>query len=224
MEEEYFNIIKKSVLFYNFSDDELSDLLNCLESKTRIYKKGEPVFSVGEEIKNIGLILNGLVLITKEDFWGNRAILSKLDEGKVFGETFALLNSERATVNAICEKETKIIFIDVNKALTVCSNACSFHNKLISNFTLLLARKNLNLTSKIEHLSKRTTKEKLLSYLSEVASKKGSSVFEIPFNRQQLADFLCVERSAMSSELSKLKKDGIIDFDKQIFLLKKTND
>lgn len=215
--------MKESMLFRNFSDEELDNILKCMGCQIKQYKKDQMIIQSGEEISDIGLILSGSVLITKDDFWGNRAILSKLSDGQIFGETFAILRNQKTTVNAICEQNCEVVFLKIERMLTVCSNGCDFHNKLISNLTLLLAKKNLMLTSKIEHLTKRTTREKLLSYLSECSINLGTEAFEIPYNRQQLADFLCVERSAMSSELSKLKKEGIINFDKQKFHLIKPN-
>ena len=143
-----------------------------------------------------------------------------MSEGDTFGEAYSLLSSNKAENNAVAVSDSLILYLDLKKILTVCSSLCSFHNQLIINTYTVISAKNVSLTQKIGYLSQRTTREKLFSYLSDQSIKAKSASFTIPFNRQQLADFLAVDRSAMCSELSKMQKDGIISYYKNNFILK----
>lgn len=210
----YYNIFKKSKLFSGIEENELDLMLNCLNATIKEYKKDDFIFHVGEKITDVGFVLSGTIHIINEDYWGNRVIISQLKEGNLFGESYSCSNSLTTTISAVATEDTKIMFLDVKRIITTCSSACIFHIRLIKNLITVLSEKNILLTSKIDHTSKRTTREKLLSYLSEQSKNVNSSSFDIPFNRQQLADYLCVDRSAMSSELSKMKKEGILDYNK----------
>lgn len=212
--ENYYNILKKSKLFSGIDEKEIALMLNCLNATIKEYNKDDFVFRVGEKITDVGLVLFGTVHIINEDYWGNRVIISQIKEGNLFGESYACSNSPAKTISAVAVEDTKIMFLDVKRIITTCSSGCVFHTRLIKNLITVLSEKNLLLTSKIDHTSKRSTREKLLSYLSEQSKIANSSSFSIPFDRQQLADFLCVDRSAMSSELSKMKKEGILNYNK----------
>ena len=155
----------------------------------------------------------------KHDFYGNRNIVASVHQGQLFGEAFACGDIKILPVSAFATEDSIIMLINYRKILTICSNCCQFHNKLIYNMLRIVANKNIFLTQKIEFLSKRTTKEKVLGYLAQEAKKAGSGSFSIPFNRQELADFLFVDRSALSNELSKLRKEGILEFHKNNFTL-----
>ena len=168
----------------------------------------------------MALLLEGCIHIQKEDYWGNLSILSEISEGQIFGEVYACLGSDEILNNAVAVKPGKVLFLDVKRILTMCLSACQFHGRLIRNLLAVLAQKNKMLTRKLEHMSRRTTREKLLSYLSEQSQRAGSPVFDIPFNRQQLADFLSVDRSAMSAELCRMRDEGILSFDRNHFVLK----
>ena len=216
----YLNILKKCPLFFGILENEIEPILVCLSAKTKIYQKDQFVFRSGDHISSVGIVLSGSVHIIKEDFWGNRSILSEAVVGQLFGETYACVQTQPLIVSVIAAEDTEIMFLDAHSMMTSCSSACEFHLRLIRNLIGVLAEKNLMLTQKMEHLTKRTTREKLLSYLSAESQKNSSGVFEIPFNRQQLADFLSVDRSAMSSELSKLRSEGILAFYKNTFELK----
>lgn len=212
-----FSILKKSPLFAGVAEGEISSIMACLSASERDYKKGEYVFGCGENISSMGLVLNGAIHILKDDFWGTRTIIGEASEGELFGEAYACAIKELLEVDVVAAQDCKILFLDVAHILTTCSSACEFHTRMIRNLLSVLAQKNLMLTRKIDHMAKRTTREKLLSYLSAESKKAGGGVFEIPFNRQQLADYLCVDRSAMSGELGKLKEKGLIDFDRSKF-------
>lgn len=217
--KNYLNIIKKSSLFYGIREEEIESLLKCLSATTKKYTKNQFVFSLGENIDSVGIVLSGSVHIVKEDFWGNSSILSKVVPGQVFGETFASMQTKELGVNVVAQEETEVLLLNVRGIITICSANCEFHTRLVRNMLFVLAEKNYLLTRKMEHMTQRTTREKLLSYLSDESQKNVSSVFEIPFNRQQLADYLSVERSAMSNELSKLRDEGILEFNKNHFEL-----
>ena len=215
-----FEVLKECPLFDKIAQNDIKSLLNCLSAKNKFFKKNDFIFLEGDKSTHVGIILSGSVCVVKEDFWGNRAILAKLGEGDLFGEAFSCAEIKSLPVSVVASENTEVILIDYKKIITNCSSACVFHTYLINNMIKILANKNIMMTQKIQHIVKRTTREKLLSYLSEQAMIHKSNNFQIPFNRQELADYLSVDRSAMSSELSKMKDDGIIEFNKNEFKLK----
>lgn len=216
-----YQILQDSV-FTGITIDEIKEMLTCLSARERTFSKDEMIYSYGEHITCLGIVLEGSVHIVKEDFWGNANLMSECMPGDVFGEAYAITPSESLEMNIFAASECRVLFLEVAKVLSVCSSACEFHNRLIRNLLTLVSRKNFQLNRKLEHMSKRTTREKLLSYLSLESRKSGSASFTIPFNRQQLADYLSVDRSAMSNELCKLRDEGILTFQKNNFTLKDT--
>lgn len=218
--EKYITLLRNSKLFQGIDEKEITSMLGCLSAVRRNYHKGETVFQRGERIDSVALLLEGSIHIQKEDYWGNLSILNEITEGEIFGEVYACLGSEEILNNAVAVKDSEVLFLDVKRILTMCPSACPFHGRLIRNLLSVLAQKNKMLTQKMEHMSKRTTREKLLSYLSEQSQRAGSPVFDIPFNRQQLADFLSVDRSAMSAELGRMRDEGILSFERSHFELK----
>ena len=215
-----YGFLKKTSLFRGTSDEELPTLLDCLAPTTREYAKNELILRQGEDVSAVGLVLSGRAQVIEEDFWGNRSILADAWPGDLFAEAYAFLPGERLRVSVVAAEPTSVMLLDAKRMLEVCSSACRFHTRLVQNVLAESARKNLALTRKVSHMSKRSTREKLLSYLSGQALGAGSDAFEIPFNRQQLADYLCVDRSAMSSELCKMRDEGLLAFDKNRFQLK----
>lgn len=211
--------LKKCPLFVTIEEQDIEPMLDCLCAATKQFKKGSFILSAGEKSTQFGILTTGRANIIQEDFWGNRTILSNLLPGDLFGEAFACANTGVLPVTVMAQENCEVLFIDSAKIIATCASACVFHSKLIRNMLTILANKNILLTQKMEHLSKRSTKEKLLSYLSAQAIKANSNTFHIPFNRQELADYLCVERSAMSAALSKMKADGIVDYYKNSFKL-----
>jgi len=172
----------------------------------------------GEKTDSLGLVMSGSVLIVQDDFWGNRNIMARITQGGIFAESFAC-TGEKLTVGAEAESECEIMRLKVGHVLGSCPKSCAGHAKLVGNLISELARKNLNFNSKLGHMGKRTTREKLMSYLSAQAMKSGKNEFDIPFDRQQLADYLCVDRSAMSAQLCALRDEGILKFRKNHFVL-----
>lgn len=217
--KKYLKILKKSQLFSGVAEDEIEAMLDCLSAELRTYQKGSYVLHQGEYLHHITVLVAGSLLIQKDDFWGNRSIVNKINVGEMFGEAYVAPGSEALLNDVIATEDSAIIFFDVHKILTTCSSACRFHAIVIQNLFYAISVKNRSLVQKLGHMSRRTTREKLLSYLSEQAKKQGTSSFEIPFNRQQLADFLSVDRSAMSNELCKLRDEGLLSFERNRFQL-----
>lgn len=209
-----------SPLFNGISREDIPVMLNCIGYYVASYKKGEIISSEGEYIRNIGIILSGRVDIVKEDLWGNRTVLVHIEREGLFGETFVCGKDSMSVVNYEVTQDATILFVNFDRAMHSCaSNACSFHHRLIENMVGVIADKNRALIQKLEVLSKRSLKEKILAYLSIQAQQNKSGYFEIPLGRVELAEYLCVDRSALTRELNKMKAEGSIDFDKNCFRL-----
>ena len=216
--KKYIPILKRTKIFAGMEDGEIKSMLSCLGARLKTYKKGEYVFSQGEHITDITVLVEGNLHIQKDDYWGNRSILGEISSGEMFGEAYAYDNGAMLN-DVVAVEDSAVIFFDVKRILTSCSNACRFHSIVVQNLFFAISEKNRKLVQKIGHMSKRTTREKLISYLSEQAKKQNSGNFTIPFNRQQLADFLSVDRSAMSNELCKMRDEGLIEFERSNFRL-----
>ena len=217
--ENYIETLRRTQLFSGVSNSEISAMLGCLQARSCTFKKGEYVFREGEHIDNITILVEGKLLIQRDDYWGNRSIVNVLRVGEMFGEAYVAPESGSLLNDVIAEDDSTVIFFDVRRILTVCSTACQFHSRVVQNLFFAISEKNRKLVQKIGHMSKRSTRAKLLSYLSEEAKRHNNSHFTIPFTRQQLADFLCVDRSAMSNELCKMRDEGLLLFDKNEFTL-----
>lgn len=217
--KKYIPVLKRTQMFSGISADDIESLLSCLDAKLHTYKKGEYVLRQGEHLSDITVLVEGNLHIQKDDYWGNRSILGHISVGEMFGEAYVAPESGSLLNDVVAIENSTVIFFDVRRILTTCSTACRFHSMVVQNMFFAISDKNRKLVQKLGHMSKRTTREKLISYLSEQAEKQNSSVFTIPFNRQQLADFLSVDRSAMSNELCKMRDDGLIEFDKNCFRL-----
>lgn len=216
---KYISTLKRTQLFAGVGDNEISAMLNCLQAQLLTFQKGEYVFREGEHLDKITLLVEGKLLIQKDDFWGNRSIVHAIQVGEMFGESYIAPESGALLNDVIAEENSAVLFFDIHKILTVCPSACKFHAMVIQNLFFAISEKNRKLVQKIGHISKRSTRAKLLSYLSEEAKRQNNSSFSIPFNRQQLADFLSVDRSAMSNELCKMRDEGLLEFDKNKFTL-----
>lgn len=217
-------LLKIMPLFQGIGDKELESLITCLSGRERKYDKNEFIFRAGDTPKYLGLVLEGNVRVFREDLLGNRTILGEFGQGDLFGETFALARADALPVTVTATQTSQVLLIEGWRITGTCPNCCGFHTRLIENMMAILARKNMMLSEKMEVISKRTTRDKLLSYLSGQSQRAGSLTFTIPFNRQELADYLCVDRSAMSSELSKLQKESLLSCDRSSFTLHKELD
>lgn len=214
-------ILQKTPLFKGIDKNDIDSLLNCLSAKTAKYKKGDFVFRAESSVTNVGIVLSGSLHIIQEDFWGNRTIVAHILPKELFGEAFSFAHLNKSPVSALATTDSELLLINYSKILDICPSSCVFHNKLIKNMTEILANKNVLLTEKMRFLSKRTIRDKVLSYLSSIALKIKNNTIKIPFNRQELADFLCVDRSALSRELSKMENEGILKYSKNTFVLLK---
>lgn len=216
---KYIGILKRTQMFAGVIDDEISSMLNCLGARLKNYKKGEYVLRQGEHLSDIIVLVEGNLHIQKDDYWGNRSILGQISVGELFGEAYIAPESSALLNDVVAVEDSTIILFDVKRIITTCPSACRFHAMVVQNMFFAISEKNRRLVQKLGHMSKRSTREKLISYLSEEAKKQNTASFTIPFNRQQLADFLSVDRSAMSNELCKMRDDGLLEFDKNQFRL-----
>ncbi len=217
--KKYLKILKNCPLFAQIDDDDLLRMLACLGAKVAPFDKKYTIFAEGTPAKYIGIVLSGSVQIVQVDYYGNRSILSEMGESEVFAEAFACAESKALPVTVIANEPCEVMLIDCSHILHTCSNNCGFHQQLIFNLMRDLATKTILFHQRIEITSKRSTREKLMAYLMLQSKKTGRSSFEISFDRQELADYLEVERSGLSAEISKLKKEGIINNQKNHFEL-----
>lgn len=217
--KKYIEILKKCPLFFEIDEKDLTVMLGCLGAKIEFFDRKYTVMAEGSFAKYIGIVLSGAVQIEQTDYYGNRSILSVVPEGGIFGEAFACCNTESLPISVVATKESEIMFIDCSYILHTCKNNCIFHNQLIFNLMKDIASKTVLFHQRIEVISKRSTREKLLAYLSMVSKKEGSPRFTVPFDRQELADYLEVDRSGLSAEISKLKKEGRLYSKKNYFEL-----
>lgn len=195
-------------------------MLSCLGARTEAFPKEAFLLRVGDTAESIGVVLSGSVLILQEDLWGNRNILSKVGPGQVYAAAFACAPGAVLNVSVMTETPATVMLLNVRRILTVCSSACEHHNRIIRNLLAELAEKNLLQNEKLTHMGQRTTRNKLMSYLSAEAQRLGRYEFDIPFSRQQLADYLSVERSGLSLELGRMRDEGLLAFHKNHFVLK----
>lgn len=218
--KKYVPILKRTQMFAGVGEEEIVSMLSCLGAKLCTYKKGDYVLQQGEHLSNITVLAEGDLHIQKDDYWGNRSILGQIAVGEMFGEAYIAPGSGALLYDVVAVEDSAVIFFDVNRIITPCSSACRFHAMVVQNMFFAICEKNRKLVQKIGHISQRSTREKLISYLSEQAKRHNRSQFTIPFNRQQLADFLSVDRSAMSNELCKMRDEGLLEFDKNQFKLR----
>lgn len=217
--ENFLPVLRSSPIFSGIAAEEITALLGCLSARERTYEKGEYLLRAGEPAREMGLLTFGRVLIIQEDFWGNRNLMGQVSPGQLFAESFACSPGSSLNVSVQAEEDSGVLWMDVRRILTTCPTACAHHSRVIRNLLSDLADKNLRFNEKLTHMGQRTTREKLLSYLSAQAGSSGSAEFDIPFSRQQLADYLSVERSAMSAELGRLRDEGVLRFQRSHFVL-----
>lgn len=213
------SFLAKTRLFRGIAPEEIETVLRCIGSYTKRFRKSETVFQIGDRISEFGIVLYGGVHIRSLDLWGNSSILSHVGPGQIFAESYACIPGEPLMVEVRAVDETEILFLNAAMAMKMCPKACSFHHLLIQNMLGIAAEKNLGLSRRMLHTSPKSIRSRLLSYFSEQALKHGNDTFAIPFNRQELAEYLGVDRSALSNELSKMQKEGLLVYDKKTFSL-----
>jgi len=217
--KEYLTVLEKCPLFDGLTGEEILTMLHCLNARKRSVEKDALLFREGDLADTAGVVLSGAVRVLREDYYGNRTVLGQLEPGELFGETFACAGVSALPVSVAAVQPSEVLLLDVRRVLTVCSHACTFHSRLIRNLVQAGAQKNLFLNQKLDITGRRTTREKLMAYLLRQAKEAGSPSFTIPFDRQALADYLGVERSAMSAELSAMQKEGILKTQRSRFEL-----
>ena len=211
-------MIRNTGLFEGIEDGEMETMLKCLGAYTRRYVRDDFLFRRGDHTDCLGLVLSGNVREVREDWWGNRTNIADFGPGRLMCTEYAC-SSDRLDASLVATEPTEVMFLDVNRVTNVCTSSCEFHNRLVLNLVRSMASMSLDLNRRMEQLAKRTTREKVCAFLSDQARAAGSSDFLIGMNRQEMADHLGVDRSAMSAELGRMKRDGIIDFDRNHFVL-----
>lgn len=202
--------LTKTALFRGIPPVELEEMLRQLRAETRRYPRGRVIYHVGEAVSAMGLVLSGSVSIENNDVWGNKSILDRVGPGQVFAEAYACTPGEPLMIQAVAAEPAEILFLEVGGGLP---------GRLLENLLAISARKNLKLSRRMFHISAKSIRGRLRSYLSFQAAQHGSRTFEIPFNRQQLADYLGVDRSALSNELSKMRREGLLEVTRNRFTL-----
>lgn len=217
--QKYISLLKQVTLFQKIEEHELLLMLKCIGAKTIHYKKGQMLIMAGDKVSSVGIVLSGQAHVIREDMNGNQMIVTELQASDLFGETFACVEMNNSPVTVMAMTDCEVMWIDYHCVITTCSSSCSFHTRLIGNMLRLMALKNLKLNSRLEVLSKRSIRERLLAYLALQAERSGNRTFQIPFDRSKLADYLCTDRSALSRELGKMRDEGILEFEKHKFKL-----
>lgn len=216
-----FLFLEQTPLFRGIKADEIEKILDCLGAVQKKYRKDETVYRSGDIVQSMGLVLSGGVNTESYDFDGRKVIVSHITAGALFAETYACLPGEPLMVNVTASEPSDILFLNAGRMMKMCANVCSFHSRLIQNLLTVTAQKNINLSRRIFHTSPGTIRGRLESYLSFEAARQGNRDFMIPFDRQQLADYLNVDRSALSHEIGKMQKENILSSEKNHFRLLK---
>ena len=222
--KNFFEQLSQTELFSGIPSEYIAKMLDCMNANIRKFSKGEFLMRAGETPVSIGLVISGEVHIVKEDFWGNNFILTDVKPGYTFAEASAISGEKALLFGAVAKEQTEALFLPILRLRHTCSENCGYHQKVIENLLSAVADRNLTYERKCEHLSRRTTREKLLSFLSEQSTINKSNEYSIPYSRQQLADYLSVDRSAMSSELGHMQAEGLLQFEKNRFRLLKVNE
>jgi CRP-like cAMP-binding protein len=217
--QKYLTALLNCPLFEGIKAGEMKSLMTCLGAREKNYEKDSYIFRTDEAPRYFGIVLSGALLVIQDNFWGTRSIMERIEPYGLFGAAFILVGFEKLPVSVMAAEDAEVILIEGSRITQTCQTVCAFHGRLIRNMMGNLAKKNTLLIQKLEHITKRTTREKLVSYLSSQALKAGSRSFEIPFNRQELADYLAIDRSAMSSELGRMRDEGLVCSQKNQFTL-----
>ncbi len=215
--EKYFSILEQCPLFDGISREELSGLLSCLGAVRMEAAKGQTVFAEGESTVYMGIVLSGAVRLMREDYYGNRSIVAHVGPGELFAETYACAQIASLPISVVADQPSQLLLIDSQRLTVSCANACAFHSRLVQNLLHLVADRNLIFDQKIQITSQRSTRDKLMAYLTNQMKLRNSRSFTIPYDRQALADYLEVDRSGLSAQISKLRQEGILESKKNYF-------
>lgn len=217
--KDFYPVLERCPLFDGIAMEDVGGLLGCLGGRKISVAKGQVVFQEGDAATHVGIVLSGAVQMVRQDFYGNRSIVARMGPGEVFGESYACGGIELLPISVVAEEAGQILLIDARRITVCCGNACAFHSRIIFNMLRLVANNNLVFDQKIQVTSKRTTREKLMTYLMNQMKLHNSCSFVIVYDRQGLADYLEVDRSGLSAEISKLRKEGILECQKNRFTL-----
>ena len=217
--EQYLFILRNSPFFQGMTEEEILSVLQCVNAVVQHKKKDEYILRVGDSTESMGLVLRGSVLVLQEDLWGHRNIMHRIGPGEYFAEPFAATAGSVLNVSVVADEDSEIMMLNMERFLKTCPHPCAHHGRMVRNLVSVMARRVLDLNEKLTHMAKRSTREKLLSYLSAESMRQGKLAFTIPYDRQQLADYLSVERAAMSVELGKLQKEGLLTTNRNYFEL-----
>ncbi len=217
--KEYYDILSVCPLFEGIAMEDLSGMLNCIGGHTVELSKGQTLFHEGDPATYVGMVLTGAVRMIREDYYGNRSILAHIGPAELFCETYACAGVEELPISVVADEDTQVLLMDCRRITTTCCNACEFHNRIIFNLLRLVANKNIVFDQKMQVTSKRTTRDKLMTYLINEAKNQNTKRFSIPYDRQELADYLEVDRSGLSAEISKLRREGVLESEKNQFVL-----
>lgn len=214
-------VLMTASLFQGVTEQDLNAMLGCLGAAERKYKKNDVILLAGTKVTSVGIVAEGTAQITRDDAEGNRTILSDLERADLFAEAYVAAGAVEIPITVIATSDCRIVWIPFGKIVGTCSNSCGFHRTLVQNMMRVIAMKNVLMNEKMRILTCKTTKEKLLTYLSDYSERTGKNKFKIPFSRNELADFLSVDRSAMSRELSRLRDEGYLNYHKNEFELRR---
>lgn len=204
-------------IFEGINNKDIELLTNCLQAVKKTYKKNEIIFDIGNNVTSVAYIIDGCVQLSKDDYEGNKIIIKHLTKADTFAESMVFAGTSKSLICAKAIEDTTVLFLNFKRILYTCSNSCPFHRRLIENIIKIISLKNLMLQERIELLSKKTIKERILNMLLKEKLKSDKEIFQIPYSREQMAEFTGVDRSALSRTLSKMKTDGIIDYHKNMF-------
>ena len=219
MQSQDIEILAENPLFKGIPKSNLEQVVVRLEMSKKKYQKNEIIYHTGDIVDELGIVLEGSAFIIRYDIWGGQNILARVEKGEVFGESYACVEKEPLMVDVTAAEDITVLFLNVGKVLHLEHNFCGYQSHLLRNLLAIMAQKNILLSGKMDHLAQRSIREKVLSYLSFQAMKNENAEFTIPFDRQQLADYLSVDRSALSRELSKMKQEKILTYKKNHFIL-----
>ena len=209
--------LKTTMIFREMDEDEVADSLKFLRANEQNFKKGATILHAGDVTDKMGLVMEGSATIESDDVWGNRTILSSVETGQFFAETYSLLPGEPMLVNVVANEDCRILFLRIGSLKRLQNNMDRWMLRFVSNLLIISTHKNLMLSSRSFHTAPKTIRGRVMAYLNSVSMQKHAREFNIPFDRQQLADYLNLERTALSKELGKMKRDGLIDYYKNSF-------
>ena len=217
--KEYLPVLCRCQLFQDIEEGNVEAMLGCLGAVLLTFEKGQTLLAEGSPARYLGIVLSGAVQVARVDYYGNRSILASIGQAGIFGESFACAEAEALPVDIVASEAGAALLIDAHQVTRSCSNACQFHSRVIFNLLKIMATKNLLFNQKMEITSQRTTRDKLMAFLLIQAKQAGSDSFEIPYDRQELADYLEVERSGLSAEIGRLRREGVIESSRNRFRL-----